>query len=117
VGILAFSNKKIAVITLFFSFFLFFLFLSGLRWHIRDGTIKRIISAARRVLVEVETNLHTQKNSRHFMSCMLKCPTSLRFLLPGHFISHGVLSSLKAYFEEKTHHRKKHVALISCTNN
>jgi len=30
---------------------------------------------------------------------MLKCSTSLRFPSPGHFISHGVPSSLKASFE------------------
>jgi len=30
---------------------------------------------------------------------MLNCSTALRFPSPGHFISHGVPSSLKASFE------------------
>jgi hypothetical protein len=33
--------------------------------------------------------------------CLLKCLTSLRFPSPGHFISHGVPSSLKASFESE----------------
>jgi len=33
------------------------------------------------------------------MYILLKCPTSLRFSSPEHFISHDVPSSLKASFE------------------
>jgi hypothetical protein len=37
--------------------------------------------------------------SCHMWGGVLKCSTSLTFPLPVHFISHGVISSLNAFFE------------------
>jgi len=35
---------------------------------------------------------------------VLKCPILLKFILLGHFISHGVSFSLKAFFESINGH-------------